>query len=293
MIRGFGWSEFLFLLGGLRWTIVLSIIAFTGGFALGLPVACLRTAPHVPLRWSMRAFIVLFQGTPVLMQLFIAYYGLSVCTRSRHRTLDGCNARPHVERWRLPRRDLARRDRGSAAWAMGGGHQPRPRLCAMSPPHHPTAGVSHLHSTHGWVPRPTHQIDRDRLPHWLRRAHSRWSAHDQRNLPAAHHLPAGGCTVFRALLAAHSCQPPAGTADGCAPRRAMTVVGAGRCGSAPPSRAQSSISAIICQAGADGFDEGDVVHDACVENATVALPGAMGRARLASPNFSLFEVSGA
>lgn len=78
MIRGFGWSEFLFLLGGLRWTIVLSIIAFTGGFALGLPVACLRTAPHVPLRWSMRAFIVLFQGTPVLMQLFIAYYGLSV-----------------------------------------------------------------------------------------------------------------------------------------------------------------------------------------------------------------------
>jgi polar amino acid transport system permease protein len=78
MIRGFGWSEFLFLLEGLRWTIVLSIIAFTGGFALGLPVACLRTAPLAPLRWSMRAFIVLFQGTPVLMQLFIAYYGLSL-----------------------------------------------------------------------------------------------------------------------------------------------------------------------------------------------------------------------
>jgi polar amino acid transport system permease protein len=78
MIRGFGWSEFFFLLHGLRWTIALSIIAFTGGFALGVPVACLRTAPVAALRWSMRAFIVLFQGTPVLMQLFIAYYGLSV-----------------------------------------------------------------------------------------------------------------------------------------------------------------------------------------------------------------------
>lgn len=78
MSRGFGWSEFLFVLGGLRWTIALSAVAMGCGGVLGLLVALLRTAPAAPLRWLARGFIELFQGTPVLMQLFLAYYGLAV-----------------------------------------------------------------------------------------------------------------------------------------------------------------------------------------------------------------------
>jgi polar amino acid transport system permease protein len=34
MTRNFGWSEFLFVLGGLRWTILLSLAAMTGGGVL-------------------------------------------------------------------------------------------------------------------------------------------------------------------------------------------------------------------------------------------------------------------
>ena len=78
MTRGFGWPEFLFVLGGLRWTILLSLAAMTGGGVLGLLVAILRTAPIRPLRWLARGFIELLQGTPVLMQLFLTYYGLAV-----------------------------------------------------------------------------------------------------------------------------------------------------------------------------------------------------------------------
>ncbi len=78
MTRTFGWSEFLFVLGGLRWTIVLSLVAMIGGGALGLLIAILRTAPIRVLRWLARGFIELLQGTPVLMQLFLTYYGLAV-----------------------------------------------------------------------------------------------------------------------------------------------------------------------------------------------------------------------
>ena len=80
MNRGFGWTEFWFILSALRWTIALSAVAFAGGGVLGLAIAILRTAPVRPLRWLARGFIELFQGTPVLMQLFLAYYGLAVVT---------------------------------------------------------------------------------------------------------------------------------------------------------------------------------------------------------------------
>ncbi|MGH7106064.1 MAG: amino acid ABC transporter permease [Acetobacteraceae bacterium] len=79
-MRSFGWPELFFLVEALRWTIVLSAAAFVGGGIVGLLVAALRTAPVAWLRWSTRCYIELFQGTPVLMQLFIAYYGIPVIT---------------------------------------------------------------------------------------------------------------------------------------------------------------------------------------------------------------------
>jgi polar amino acid transport system permease protein len=78
MSRTFAMPEFLFLLQSLRWTLLLSVIALLGGGIVGLIVTFFRVAPFAPLRWLAVGYIQLFQGTPVLMQLFLTYYGLAV-----------------------------------------------------------------------------------------------------------------------------------------------------------------------------------------------------------------------
>jgi polar amino acid transport system permease protein len=76
--RTFGWPEFLFVLAALRWTLALSLIAFIGGGVGGFVIAMARISRFAPLRWLTGLYIQLFQGTPVLMQLFVVYYGLAV-----------------------------------------------------------------------------------------------------------------------------------------------------------------------------------------------------------------------
>ena len=78
MNRTFGLSEFLFLVAAVRWTLLLSLVAFLGGGLLGLVIAILRTTSSHFLRLLTSGYIQLFQGTPVLMQLFVFYYGLAV-----------------------------------------------------------------------------------------------------------------------------------------------------------------------------------------------------------------------
>jgi polar amino acid transport system permease protein len=83
MSRDFDWSEFFYLLGALRWTVVLSLVAFVGGGIGGLILAVMRTSSHAVLRAIAGAYIGVIQGTPLLMQLFLAYYGLAVLTGLR------------------------------------------------------------------------------------------------------------------------------------------------------------------------------------------------------------------
>jgi polar amino acid transport system permease protein len=78
MIRQFGWNEFELLVFAARWTIVLALIAFVGGGIGGLVVALLRTADNRTARAAMVVFIRVFQGTPLLMQLFLAYFGMAI-----------------------------------------------------------------------------------------------------------------------------------------------------------------------------------------------------------------------
>jgi polar amino acid transport system permease protein len=78
MTRSFGTAEFLYLLQAVPWTLLLSLSALTGGGIVGLLIAILRTSPFRVLRWLATGYIELFQGTPVLMQLFVTYYGLAV-----------------------------------------------------------------------------------------------------------------------------------------------------------------------------------------------------------------------
>ena len=78
MNRTFGIQEFLYILSAVRWTLLLSLVAFIGGGAVGFMIAVLRTTQSRVLRWLTAGYIQLFQGTPVLMQLFLFYYGLAV-----------------------------------------------------------------------------------------------------------------------------------------------------------------------------------------------------------------------
>ncbi len=78
MNRSFGIPEFIYLLAALRWTLLLSLVAFIGGGVVGFVIAILRTTNSRILRLLTAGYIQLFQGTPVLMQLFLFYYGLAV-----------------------------------------------------------------------------------------------------------------------------------------------------------------------------------------------------------------------
>jgi polar amino acid transport system permease protein len=78
VIRTFGSVEFLYLLGAMRWTLGLSIVAFLGGGLVGLVIALLRVAPVAPVRWLAAGYIQLFQAMPLLMLLFLVFFGLAL-----------------------------------------------------------------------------------------------------------------------------------------------------------------------------------------------------------------------
>jgi polar amino acid transport system permease protein len=78
MIREFTLTELWVIANGLWATLLLSAIAFTGGALAGLGVALARTSPLKALRVPAGVFIDFFQGTPMLLQLFLVFYGLPV-----------------------------------------------------------------------------------------------------------------------------------------------------------------------------------------------------------------------
>ena len=102
MSRDFGWHELLFVLGGLRWTLVLSAVALTVGSVGGFAVALARVSRSVLLRAMAIGYIGLLQGTPELMQLFLVFYGLAVLTGVQIATVAIRNPGVHALRIRVP-----------------------------------------------------------------------------------------------------------------------------------------------------------------------------------------------
>ncbi len=78
MIRDFTISELWFLVFAVRWTILLSLTAFLFGGLAGLAVAMLRIAPSRVLRGIAIGYIQVFQGTPLLLQLYLVYFGANL-----------------------------------------------------------------------------------------------------------------------------------------------------------------------------------------------------------------------
>jgi len=72
------WDIFQALILAARWTVVLSLIAFLGGATVGLILTFLQISSRTALVKVARLYVELFQGTPLLMQLFLVFFGLSL-----------------------------------------------------------------------------------------------------------------------------------------------------------------------------------------------------------------------
>ena len=66
------------LLWAARWTVILSLIAFVCGGLVGLLILFMRVSRIRALEILTKIFIEFFQGTPLLMQLFLFFFGLAL-----------------------------------------------------------------------------------------------------------------------------------------------------------------------------------------------------------------------
>ena len=71
-------NHFLYLLQAAQWTLLLSLMAFFGGSVVGLGLALLRVSQIRVLRVLASGYIQLIQGTPLLIVLFLSYFGLGI-----------------------------------------------------------------------------------------------------------------------------------------------------------------------------------------------------------------------
>lgn len=78
MIQFSFWDILSNLLIATQWTLVLSAIAFVSGGIVGLILLFMRTSQIAPLGWFTKFYIEFFQGTPLLMQLFLFFFGIAL-----------------------------------------------------------------------------------------------------------------------------------------------------------------------------------------------------------------------
>ena len=75
-MREFSSNDLMFILMATRWTILLSLLAFALGGLLGGVIAVLRISKFAAVRLAAAGYVQLFQGTPLLIQLFLIFFGL-------------------------------------------------------------------------------------------------------------------------------------------------------------------------------------------------------------------------
>lgn len=65
---------FGFLVSGLRTTVLIALSAWVIAFALGSLVGIARTAPVAPMRFVATAYVEIFRGVPLLVQMFLWFF---------------------------------------------------------------------------------------------------------------------------------------------------------------------------------------------------------------------------
>jgi polar amino acid transport system permease protein len=59
-------------------TVYISVAAQVIGVVLGLLAALMRTSRLAPLRWLSGGYVLVFRGTPLLVQIFFVYFGVNL-----------------------------------------------------------------------------------------------------------------------------------------------------------------------------------------------------------------------
>lgn len=74
-MRDFSFGDILFLLQAAGWTLGLFAASVAGAAIVGVLIALLRISPFAPFQWVATIYMRVIQGTPVLMQLFLIFFG--------------------------------------------------------------------------------------------------------------------------------------------------------------------------------------------------------------------------
>jgi cystine transport system permease protein len=64
------------MMTGLGYTLMFAFASMAGGLVLGFPLAVIRITNWTLLRWLATAYVSMMRGTPLLVQVFVIYYGL-------------------------------------------------------------------------------------------------------------------------------------------------------------------------------------------------------------------------
>ncbi|MQR00047.1 amino acid ABC transporter permease [Glaciimonas soli] len=64
------------LLRGVEYTLVFAVASMLGGLLIGFPLAVARILPSRWCQWPATIYVSLMRGTPLLVQIFVIYYGL-------------------------------------------------------------------------------------------------------------------------------------------------------------------------------------------------------------------------
>ncbi|TFW20543.1 amino acid ABC transporter permease [Massilia arenosa] len=64
------------MLTGTMYTLLFAVAAMVGGLAIGFPTAVMRMSEWAVVRWPANVYVSAMRGTPLLVQLFVIYYGL-------------------------------------------------------------------------------------------------------------------------------------------------------------------------------------------------------------------------
>ncbi len=80
------------LVDGFITTVTLSALVSVAALVIGFALCMARLSSLTPLRWAATGWISLFRNTPLLVQLFVWYFGVSSLLPAS--LLDAINARP-------------------------------------------------------------------------------------------------------------------------------------------------------------------------------------------------------